>query len=200
LAYLKKSERHDEILKVAMNMIAEESITSITARSVAEQAGIAVGQIHHHFKSIGQLKAQALIKVTDELVAQADRELAQQSVINKIISLVSPIEGKEGLVIRKLWNEAIFLAERDPDIKQACKQSTEEWHKTLVKLLEEAIAAKKIAENDADELAWRLIALSCGIDNLAIVDEFAFTKEAVKTHILQLLQLQNPPETTLAME
>lgn len=174
-----------------MKIVIQEGIASITARRIAKEADIAVGQIHHHFKSIGQLKAQALIKVSDELVAQAEYPHSDESIIDKIIKIASPVEGKEGLAIRRLWNEATFLAERDPDIKQASKQSTEEWHKALVRLLEEAITAKKIPNHNASELAWRLIAFSCGVDSLAIVDEHLFNKEAVHQHIMALLHFNN---------
>ncbi|WP_434778718.1 TetR family transcriptional regulator [Neisseria sp. Ec49-e6-T10] len=171
-----------------MTIIVQEGIASITARRVAKEANIAVGQIHHHFKSIGQLKAQALIKVTDQLITQAEHTHPDESILDKIIKIVSPIIGKEGLMIRKLWNEATFLSERDPDIKQAYQQSTEEWHKAIVKLLDEAVATNKISTNNVSELAWRLIALSCGIDNLVIVDGFHFSQEAVNNHIIALLQ------------
>lgn len=188
VAYLKKTERYDEILRVAMKIVIQEGIASITARRIAKEADIAVGQIHHHFKSIGQLKAQALIKVSDELVAQAEYSRCDENLIDKIIYLVSPIDGEKGLAIRKLWNEATFLAERDPDIKQASQQSTQEWHKALVRLLDEAIATKVIPKKDASALAWRLIAFSCGVDSLAIIDEHLFSKEAVHQHIMTLLR------------
>lgn len=188
MAYLSKAERYDDILKTAMNILVEEGIASITARKVAGQANMAVGQIHHHFKSIGQLKAQALIGVTEKLVARAGQHHANEPITNKIIRAVGPVEGKEGVLIRKLWNEAYFLAERDTDIKQACKQSTEEWHKVVVKLIKEAVDAKEISTDDISGLAWRLIAFSCGIDSLSTVDELALSNEAIKQHIIALLK------------
>lgn len=192
MAYLKKTERHNEILKVAMQIIIVEGIASITSRSVAKEAGIAVGQIHNHFKSIGQLKALALIHVTDELIARAESSSPDESMIDKIVKIVSPVQGQEGLVIRKLWNEAFFLAERDPDIKRACVQSIESWHGILVKLLGEAVSAKQVSIANASEIAWRLIALSCGIDSLSVVDESLFSKEAINNQIYAILGIDSP--------
>lgn len=188
MAYLKKDERQMAILDVAMALIQQEGIAAITARRIAQEAGIAVGQIHHHFKSTGQLKAQALLKVTDKLIAQAEQPQPDETPLEKIIRLVRPVGGQEGRAIRRLWNEATFLAERDPDIKQACKYSTEEWHSALVRLLQEAMAAGQLPVSDASELAWRLLALSCGIDNLAIENELPFSPQAVDQHIRALLK------------
>lgn len=188
MAYLKKTERYNVILQTAMNIIVQEGIAAITARRIAAEANIAVGQIHHHFKSVGQLKAEALIKVTEELIKQTEQSHANQDIIKQIINIVSPIEGKQGLVMRKLWNEAVFLAERDQAIKQAYQKSTEEWHKTTVKLIEEAISSEQLINNNPSELAWRLIALSCGLDSLATIEAFRFNKETINRHITALLK------------
>lgn len=188
MAYLKKTERYNIILQTAMDIIIQDGIAAITARRVAAEANIAVGQIHHHFKSVGQLKAQALINVTEELINQTQQSHAHQDIIKQIINIVSPIEGKQGLVMRKLWNEAVFLADRDQDIKQAYQQSTEEWHKTTVELIEQAITSHQLINDNPSELAWRLIALSCGLDNLATIEAFRFNKETTDRHITALLK------------
>ncbi|GAA5107412.1 TetR family transcriptional regulator [Orbus sasakiae] len=165
----------------------DEGIASITARKIAAHANISVGQIHHHFKSVGQLKAQALLNVTEQVIEKAELANSNQTIIEKIVNLVSPLEGHGGLVLRTLWNEAVFLAERDADIKLAYKESTLKWHTTIITLITQANEDNILAVKAPSELAWRLIALSCGIDTLAIIDECKFDKTAIKDHIMAVL-------------
>ena len=187
MAYLKKNERYNAILETAMKIITQEGIAAITARRIAHDANIAVGQIHHHFKSVGQLKAEALAKVTENLITKAQQTHQNESIINQITNIISPIEGEIGSVMRRLWNEAVFLAERDPDIKLAYKQSIQEWHKATTKLIEEAKQQQLISTKNGSELAWQLIALSCGFDSLAVVEEFRFHIDTIKNHIIKIL-------------
>lgn len=187
MAYLKKNERYNAILETAMKIITQEGIAAITARRIANEANIAVGQIHHHFKSVGQLKAEALAKVTEELITKAQHSYQNESIVNQIINIISPIEGEIGSVMRKLWNEAVFLAERDPDIKLAYKQSIEEWHSATTKLIEEGKQKQLITTQNSSGLAWQLIALSCGFDSLAVIEEFRFDIDTIKNHIIKIL-------------
>ncbi|WP_345489162.1 TetR family transcriptional regulator [Orbus sasakiae] len=187
MRYLKKTDRYNEILNTAIHILIDEGIASITARKIAAHANISVGQIHHHFKSVGQLKAQALLNVTEQVIEKAELANSNQTIIEKIVNLVSPLEGHGGLVLRTLWNEAVFLAERDADIKLAYKESTLKWHTTIITLITQANEDNILAVKAPSELAWRLIALSCGIDTLAIIDECKFDKTAIKDHIMAVL-------------
>lgn len=186
--YLKKAERYEVILNAAMKMIIESGIASITARKIAAEANISVGQIHHHFETIGQLKGLALLKVTDQIIQKSLEVQKELSIIEQIISAVRPIESDGDFLIRRLWNEALFLSYRDQDIKNAYKQSIEEWHAALIHLLEKAISEKQITPCDVSDLAWRLIALGCGLDNLVEFDEFKFNQAIMDNHIRALLK------------
>lgn len=70
----------------------------------------------------------------------------------------------------------------------AYQRSTKEWHEYVVQLITNAISAGVLKTPSATDLAWRLIALSCGFDNLSIMDEFDQSK--VNAHILALLKTE----------
>ncbi|WP_392552611.1 TetR family transcriptional regulator [Orbus wheelerorum] len=188
--YLKKNQRYEQILNVAIEVLINEGISAITARKIAAKANIAVGLIHNHFKSIGELKSIALIKVTDQLLERHQAKTGDKTHVEKIINAVSPIHGEDGAILRQIWNEALFLSERDLDIKQAYQCSTNEWHEYVANLINAAVEDGALNTNIPSDLAWRLIALCCGFDNLSIINEF--DQSTINDHILALLA---PPIT-----
>lgn len=189
MAYLTKNQRHEEILKLAMQIALDEGLSSITARHIAAKGNFATGQIHHHFHSISQLKALALHKISDDLMAQTERNYVNVPIHEQLIDIICPIEGEMGAVMRKLWSEAVFLAERDNEIKLAYKQSIEEWHQAIVKLIDEGKKQKIFNVPTPTETAWELIALSCGFDNIAVIEEFRFEKHIIRNCIYRTLQI-----------
>lgn len=186
MAYLKKHERQDAILQAAIAIMREHGISALTARAIAKQAGIAVGQIHHHFDSVNQIKAQALLQVTDILLNEAEDIIPNATALSEhIINLVAPLPGQEGVDIRKLWNEAVYLAEYDADIKAAYQSSTIQWHSMLVELILQQVG---IGEQTAVDLSWQLIALSNGLDNLSIINNEYLNAQFIRTQLQTALQ------------
>lgn len=192
MAYLTKAERHNKILDIAKKLIIEEGINAITARRIATEGHFAVGQIHHHYQSVSQLKALALTQVTKDLITTFKQNTPNNSLLEQITHLISPLEGDIGTTMRKLWNESVFLADKDNEIKQAHKHSLGAWNKEIIERLEQAKIAQLIPTTlDTQETAWKLLVFSCGIDNIAIIEEFRQTPENIKRYIYQILDIQN---------
>ena len=59
MRYLSKDERREEILQAAMRVALTEGFAAMTVRRIATEAGVATGQVHHHFASAGELKSLA---------------------------------------------------------------------------------------------------------------------------------------------
>ena len=190
MAYLTKTERHNKILEIAKNLTIEEGIGAITARRIASEGSFAIGQIHHHYQSVSLLKALALTKATEYLVTKFKQNTPNNNVLEQIIHLISPPEGEIGKIIRKLWNESVFLADKDNEIRQAHKQSLETWHKEIIQLLEQAKIEEVLASTlNTKETAWKLLVFSCGIDNIAIIEDFRLTPDNIKRYIYKILKI-----------
>lgn len=187
MAYLKKNIRANEILNTAKKVIREEGIAAITARRIAHEAGIAVGQVHHHFKSVGALKAEAFLAVTDEIFEQAEQAYSGKTTFEQLLAIIGPLDGS---VIRRIWNEAIFLAERDSEMKMAYKRCLEDWYQATIDLIEKGINDKEFMVTHPTETAWRLIALSSGMDAISRVDELGLTNEVIKRQIEAALNIE----------
>ena len=69
MGYLTRDERREEILQAAMRVALAEGFSAMTVRRIASEAGVATGQVHHHFTSGGELKSLAFIRLIRELVA-----------------------------------------------------------------------------------------------------------------------------------
>ena len=58
MSYLNREERRAMILDAAKALILKEGILSFTARKLSAYAQVSVGQIHHHFSSLTELKIE----------------------------------------------------------------------------------------------------------------------------------------------
>ena len=49
-------------MQAAMRLALRGGFAAMTVRRIAREAQVAAGQLHHHFTSIGELKAQVFIR------------------------------------------------------------------------------------------------------------------------------------------
>jgi len=92
----------------------------------------------------------------------------------------------------RLWREAQILASRDNDIKGAYVLTMEMWHQETVAIINAGANAGDFTLTDrAEDVAWRLIGLVCGLDgiyvlNMPEIDDAAFNKHLDKMISLEL--------------
>ncbi|MCV4626372.1 TetR family transcriptional regulator, partial [Escherichia coli] len=86
----------------------------------------AAGQLHHHFTSIGELKAQVFIRLIREML---DMPLVAEDASwrERLFSMIGSEDGRLEPYIR-LWREGQVLADSDPDIKAAYLLTMNMWH------------------------------------------------------------------------
>ena len=163
--YLTREERREVILKAAMQVALNGGLSAMTVRHIATVAGVASGQVHHHFASIGELKALAFVRLIREML---DMPLVSDdaSWYERLFSMVGSDDGKLEPYIR-LWREAQLLADSDSDIKGAYLLTMSMWHEETLKIIQRGTEAGEFTPKDhAESIAWRLIALVCGLDGI----------------------------------
>ena len=130
MRYLSKDERREEILQAAMRVALVEGLSAMTVRRIAAEAGVATGQVHHHFTSGGELKSLAFVRLIRELL---DAEVAGENVSwrERLRAMLGSDEGGFEPYIR-LWRGAQILASRNHDIKGAYVLTMEMWHEKEV--------------------------------------------------------------------
>lgn len=82
----------------------------------------------------------------------------------------------------RLWREAQVLASKDAELKGAYLLTMEMWHEKVVEIINAGVTAGEFIRHDSTEnIAWRLIALVCGLDGIYVlgmpdVDDAAFDR------------------------
>ncbi|MDE4079631.1 MULTISPECIES: TetR family transcriptional regulator [Enterobacter cloacae complex] len=190
MRYLSKDERREEILQAAMRVALTEGLAAMTVRRIATEAGVATGQVHHHFASAGELKSLAFVRLIRDLL---DAEVVGENASwrERLHAMLGSDDGGFEPYIR-LWREAQILASRDDDVKGAYVLTMEMWHQETVAIIRAGAQANAFILNDLPEnIAWRLIGLVCGLDgiyvlNMPEIDDAAFNKHLDKLISLEL--------------
>ncbi len=189
MSYLSKDERREEILQAAMRVALSEGFTAMTVRRIASEAKVATGQVHHHFASAGELKSQAFIRLIRALL-DAD-VVAENATWRERLHAMLGSDDRSFEPYIRLWREAQLLATRDDEIKGAYVLTMEMWHQETVAIIrageqEQVFRLKDRAEN----VAWRLIGLVCGLDGLYVLSMPQMDDAAFNQHLNTLITLE----------
>ena len=189
MRYLSKDERREAILQAAMRVALAEGLAAMTVRRIAAEAGVATGQVHHHFTSGGELKSLAFVRLIRELL-DADVAGKQAGWREQLHAMLGSDDGRFEPYIR-LWREAQILASRDADIKGAYVMTMEMWHQETVALIKAGTEAGALNPGDrAENIAWRLIGLVCGLDGMYILNMPEMDEAAFNNHLDKLITLE----------
>ncbi|BBE77852.1 MULTISPECIES: TetR family transcriptional regulator [Phytobacter] len=180
MGYLSRDERRELILQAAIRVALSDGFAGMTVRRIASEAGVATGQVHHHFSSGAELKAQAFVRVMGELL---DVDLLPESASwrERLHAMLGSNEDGFDPYIR-LWREAQLLANKEHELKGAYVLTMEMWHEKVVDIIDAGVKAGEFIRHDSTEnIAWRLIALVCGLDGIYVlgmpdVDDAAFDR------------------------
>lgn len=180
MSYLSRDERRELILKAAMRVALSDGFAGMTVRRIANEAGVATGQVHHHFSSGAELKAQAFVRVMGEML-EVDVLPESASWRERLHAMLGSNEDGFDPYIR-LWREAQVLASKEPELKGAYRLTMEMWYEKVVAIINAGVTAGEFIRHDSTEnIAWRLIALVCGLDGIYVlgmpdVDDAAFDR------------------------
>ncbi|MDU4841212.1 MAG: TetR family transcriptional regulator [Leclercia adecarboxylata] len=189
MSYLSKDERREEILQAAMRVALSEGFTAMTVRRIASEAKVATGQVHHHFASAGELKSQAFIRLIRALL-DAD-VVAQNATWRERLHAMLGSDDRSFEPYIRLWREAQLLATRDDEIKGAYVLTMEMWHQETVAIIRAGEQEKAFRLKDrAENVAWRLIGLVCGLDGLYVLSMPQMDDAAFNQHLNTLITLE----------
>lgn len=189
MRYLTKDERREAILQAAMRVALAEGLAAMTVRRIAAEAGVATGQVHHHFASVGELKSLTFVRLIRDLL---DAEVVgeEASWRERLRAMLGSDEGGFEPYIR-LWREAQILASRDADIRGAYVLTMEMWHQETVAIIQAGASAGEFTLSDrAENIAWRLIGLVCGLDGIYVLNMPEMDDNAFNSHLDKSITLE----------
>lgn len=189
MSYLNRDERREVILQAAMRVALEEGFTAMTVRRIATEAQVSTGQVHHHFTSAGELKSLAFVQLIRTLL-DAEQVSDNASFRERLHAMLGSEEGGFEPYI-KLWREAQVLADKDPEIKSAYLLTMRMWHEETAAIITQGQSAGEFsAIPDAAEVAWRLIALVCGLDGIYVLGIEEMADPAFERHLDRMITLE----------
>ncbi|KXO78297.1 TetR family transcriptional regulator [Acinetobacter venetianus] len=190
MAYLNREQRREMILQAAMHVALNEGFSAMTVRRIATEAQTSTGQVHHHFASNSHLKAEAFIK----LMQQLDEIEDQVNTVNYLqrVSLLLGCENIEQIQpYLRLWNEAEILIDQDSEIKHAYNLAMQDWHRSIVRMINEGKNQGEFNfESDSQDIAWRLIAFVCGLEGIYKLGLNGLNDADFKRHTEAILQAE----------
>ncbi|ANZ87385.1 TPA: TetR family transcriptional regulator [Citrobacter freundii] len=189
MSYLNRDERREVILQAAMRVALEEGFAAMTVRRIATEAQVSTGQVHHHFTSAGELKSLAFVQLIRTLL-DAELVSANASFRERLHAMLGSEDGGFEPYI-KLWREAQVLADKDPEIKSAYLLTMRMWHEETAAIISQGQNAGEFSPGpDAADVAWRLIALVCGLDGIYVLGIEEMADPAFERHLDRMITLE----------
>ena len=161
--------RRRQILKAAVQVIADKGLCDTGIKDVADQAGTSPALVIYYFGTKDALLAEALAFAEDRFYAQtADAVAGMASARDRLVELVrcSCSVGEDDFDEWVLWLDLWARAPRDPDVARDRLAMDRRWRTTIGEIVREGQARGEFAPVDVDAFALRLAAL---IDGLAIL-------------------------------
>lgn len=184
MGYLNKAQREQHILQVAKSIALNEGLNTLTVRKIAAVAEISVGQLHHHFNSISELKAQVFLALAYENIAEI-HQIEDGDVVTNLMRIFSLDDSNIPYI--RLWNSAESMSLDDAIMKAAYKQALFYWHSVVCEWLTRS--KQQLKKTDIEGMAWRLTAVCYGFENLYNLDfhDLDFYNLQIKTAITEIV-------------
>ncbi len=190
MAYLNRDQRREMILQAAMQVALAEGFTAMTVRRIATEAHTSTGQVHHHFSSASHLKAEAFLKLMEQL-DEIEQTLQTTSQFQRLFILLGAENIDRLQPYLRLWNEAELLIEQNIEIQKAYNLAMQSWHETIVQAIE---CGQKEGEfknrSNSTDIAWRLIAFVCGLEGIYKLGLHGLAEEDFKRHTEAVIRLE----------
>lgn len=156
-----------KILAAVIRLTVRQNSSTVNLRAVAEEAGVSVGMIQHHFHTRENLMDEAskryLLDVVSELRRIASEDLDSWEKLMRFCQRVgSPDDYKSRVII---WIDLLSQATRRTTAHASVLAVNEAWTELLTDLIDEGTHKGDFApREDSRTVAQQLVALVDGLD------------------------------------
>jgi AcrR family transcriptional regulator len=190
MAYLNKEQRREMILQAAMQVALNEGFSAMTVRRIATEAQTSTGQVHHHFASNSHFKAEAFIKLMQQL-DEIENQVHTTNYLHRLSLLLGCENIEQIQPYLRLWNEAEVLIDQDQEIKLAYNIAMQDWHRSIVRMIDEGQAQGEFQfDTNSHDIAWRLIAFVCGLEGIYKLGLNGLNEVDFKRHTDAIIQAE----------
>ncbi|MBU9856434.1 TetR family transcriptional regulator [Rahnella bonaserana] len=189
MVYLCKEARRNTILEAAARIARREGLAATTVRRVAQEAGAATGQVHHHFSSAAQLRAQAYTQVMKILKAQLEEKSLTLTARERLNLLLVDPQDEESLIAIPLWHQAMLLTEQEPLMKAAFALSVADWHELVSDAIRFGRQKGEFVQGESPEhISWRLIGLSSSMDAMSRLETIGLSSTCAQYNLSRAIE------------
>ena len=177
------SERKQQILQTAIEMIADEGYAALSMRALARASGMKLGALQYHFRTSDEM-FRAVIGHIAESYQQSFASLRSNGSpsLREIVVFILDDDVDESLLSDRLWPQLWAMQQVEPLVSDL----VEDIYANYVSLLEESLAATNSSAPRADALC--LISLLEGTTIfMGTGRRWENDAQAVRTQILQFI-------------
>lgn len=188
------TDRRAELLAAVVRVIARRGYAETRFQDVADEAGVAVGTLQHHFGTRRRMLLEALQTWIDETDAQVEvLRTGQGDPWERLQVLLVYLGTRLGERVDswRMWLDFLGAALRDPELRGSGRRSNLRWDAAIADVVREGEAAGTFApvlsaEDAADVLsalfdgiALKVYALDSDASGSELVDRLIQTAEAL---------------------
>lgn len=186
------AERHDELLRGAVEISRTSGLGAVTLRKVAAELGVTPGLVSHYFSSAEQLITDAFRAAATEDLDNAKKLMAgEPTPTAKINALMDYVLDESSREASAMWLEAWSLGRGNPALAAEADALTDQWLACIADVVREGTAAGEFRSADPDVAARRLLTIIDGLGAQMVVREVAPAelKHIARSYVVSELHL-----------
>lgn len=126
-------ESKRRLLEAAVDVLQSDGIVALSARTVAERAGLAQGLVFYHYGSVPELVAAACLAATQERVDRHRERFDEAAAFSDLVQLARDVqvaERESGTV--SILGQALVAAQTDEGLADATRQALDLWREPIL--------------------------------------------------------------------
>ncbi|WP_059017204.1 TetR family transcriptional regulator C-terminal domain-containing protein [Mycobacterium sp. M26] len=164
------AERHDELLRQAVQISRTDGLGAVTLRKVATDLGVTPGLVSHYFSSAEQLITAAFrAAATEDLDTARKLMAAEPTAADGINALMDYTLDESSMEASALWLEAWSLGRTNPALAAEAATLTDQWLECIAEVVRAGDANGEFSVADSDVAARRLLTMIDGLGAQMVV-------------------------------
>ncbi|MFF3616326.1 TetR/AcrR family transcriptional regulator [Streptomyces sp. NPDC002580] len=186
----KNAPPREEVLAVAMEMIAERGLEKLTMAALGREVGMSSGHLLYYFRSKDELLLRTLEWSEGRLGAERGRLLAARGTARERLDAFVDLYVPDGhrdphwTLWLEVWNRS---QNADDEARERQVAIEGAWHRDLVALLAEGVSRGEFRALDPDRFGARLRALLDGFSIHVAIGLRGTGREQVLSHVREFL-------------
>ena len=178
MSYMARKDRRSAIIDAAVDLVLRNGLPAATVRGIAQALDCSPGQIHHHFASADELRAEAMREVWRRIEPELSEELHRFPPYERLLVLLNGSYAPDTsaanplrVVAEQMWREAQWANRMDVSVRQAVCEGLQYWRSAILDALRDGMEQGQFPKTiDAEKTMMRLQAFVLGFELLERVD------------------------------